>query len=74
MNRKEDLSTYTIHLSGMVTEAEINALSPIHAVITHPAPAATCLQVVTDQSGLLGLLAYLHGMGLMITKMELHSS
>ncbi len=63
---------YTIHLSGQVAEAEI-ALSPIHARVTHPAPSATSLEVVTDQSGLLGLLAYLHGIGLTITKVELRS-
>ena len=70
-----DRCTYHIRLRGQVDEGEINAKSPLEMTVErveadkdHPADkehphAATLLTVCTDQSGIVGLLRHLHGLG-----------
>ena len=62
-----DLCTYTIQLRGQISEGEINALIPLRLAAAGPAdPAgtgATCFTLRTDQSGLIGLMRSLHGLG-----------
>jgi hypothetical protein len=58
-----DLCTYTLQLYGQVTESEINALGPLQMSVEKTAPNATWFTICTDQSGLVGLLRHLHGLG-----------
>ncbi len=70
-----DICTYHIQLRGQVDESELNATSPLQMTVVqagadqeHPADqelscAGTSITVCTDQSGLIGLLRHLHGLG-----------
>jgi hypothetical protein len=59
-----DIFTYSLWVRGQISEAEINALSPLRMSVTRLSPAATQLSFCTDQSGLVGLLRHLHGLGI----------
>jgi len=61
-----DFCTYLIRLRGQLDEEDINARSPIHMVLKRVDPAATLFMVFTDQSGLIGLMRYLHGLGVVL--------
>ena len=60
-----DLCTYLIRLYGEVEEGEINAMSPLQMTLERVEPGATLFSVSTDQSGLIGLMRHLHGLGLL---------
>lgn len=57
---------YHIQLQGQVEEAELNAGTPLTMRVVQVDPSATTLTVQTDQSGIIGLLRYLHGQGFML--------
>ncbi len=59
-----DLCTYLIELHGQMGEDEINAMSPLSVSVEKTDVAATVLAICTDQSGLIGMIRYLHGLGL----------
>jgi len=59
-----DTCTYLIRLRGQVGEEEINALSPLQLMVTCVEPDATLFTVCTDQSGFIGVIRHLHGLGL----------
>jgi hypothetical protein len=46
-----------------VDEDDINAMSPLQMTVEQVNTAATRLSVYTDQSGLIGLMRHLHGLG-----------
>ena len=54
---------YHIQLRGQVNEEEINEMSPLLLVREAGDTAVTQLSVATDQSGLIGLMRHLHGLG-----------
>ena len=54
---------YHIQLRGQVDEEEINGMSPLLLVHEWGDTAVTQFAVHTDQSGLVGLLRHLHGLG-----------
>ena len=58
-----DIITYTIQLSGQVNESEINALGPLQMRVEKAEASATWLITHTDQSGLIGVMRHLHGLG-----------
>lgn len=58
-----DLCTYILQLHGQVTESEINALGPLQMTLEKARGNTTCFTICTDQSGLVGLLRHLHGLG-----------
>ena len=58
-----DICAYLIQLRGQVDENEINAMSPLQMTVTWVDTASTLLTVHTDQSGLIGLMRHLHGLG-----------
>jgi hypothetical protein len=58
-----DICTYHIQLRGQVDEDEINAMSPFQMTVERVDQAATLFTVCTDQSGLVGLMRHLHGLG-----------
>jgi hypothetical protein len=61
-----DVCTYLIQLRGQVDEGEINARSPLQMTVVRADPDATLLTVGTDQSGLIGLMRHLHGLGFVL--------
>ena len=54
---------YHIQIRGQVDEDEINGMSPLLLVREGGDTAVTKFSVHTDQSGLIGLLRHLHGLG-----------
>ena len=57
---------YTIQIRGQINEDEINAMSPLHMIWERMDTAVTHFSVHTDQSGLIGLMRYLHGLGFVL--------
>jgi hypothetical protein len=74
--KMDDVSTYQIIIRGHVDEAEVNAQSPLELAVAQAGPGSSCITIHTDQSGLIGLLRHLHGLGfvLLSVKGELHAS
>lgn len=60
----DDTYTYLILLHGQVDEADVITLSSFELSVELVGSAATLLTVQADQSGLIGLLRCLHGMGI----------
>ncbi len=58
-----DQHLYRLHIAGQVTESDIIAFSPPGTVVEPAGEAGTALTVRTDQSGLVGLIRQLHGLG-----------
>jgi hypothetical protein len=58
-----DICRYTLQLRGQVAASEINAMSPIQLSVVQGGMESTCLTFSTDQSGLVGLLSFLHRLG-----------
>jgi len=61
-----EVVTYIIQIGGRVEEAEVNATSPLTVAVVEVGITRTLLSVCTDQSGFIGLLRHLHGLGYMI--------
>ena len=61
-----DLRLYRIHIAGQVTEGDIVAFSPPGTTIEPAGEAGSILTARTDQSGLVGLLRHLHGLGFVL--------
>ncbi len=61
---------YHITLQGQVSESEINATGPLQVKVTQVEPHCTHLAFSTDQSGLVGLFSYLHGLGFILLSMK----
>ncbi len=66
-----DVCFYTILLRGQVSEGEINSLGPLQVQVTQVEPRGTQLALTSDQSGLVGLIGYLHGLGFVILSVKL---
>lgn len=62
----KDVQTYAILLRGRIDPGEIGAASPLRVKVEFPEEQNTKLVVRTDQSGVIGLLRYLHGRGFVI--------
>ena len=62
--------TYHILIEGQVAQDEINAMSPLQLTLERNDTAVTLLSVLTDQSGLIGLLRHLHARGLVLLSMQ----
>ncbi len=62
----ENLSTYFIRVRGQVEEEDINAASPLRLTVKQVEDAIALITVQTDQSGMIGLIRHLHGLGLLI--------
>jgi hypothetical protein len=62
--------TYFIQLRGQVGLDDLNPTSPIIMKPVGMEPTKTSLMIFTDQSGMIGLLRHLHGLGLIILSMR----
>jgi hypothetical protein len=58
-----DSCVFNIQLRGQVDEEEVNEMSPLLLVREGGDTAVTRFSVATDQSGLVGLMRHLHGLG-----------
>jgi hypothetical protein len=54
---------YLIRIRGSVGEGDLNRMSPVRLRVLEHRETCTLLEVKTDQSGLIGLLRHLHGLG-----------
>jgi hypothetical protein len=61
-----DTCTYLLELHGQVDLTDLNAMSPLAMDLECADPGVTIARVCTDQSGLLGLMRYLHGLGFVL--------
>jgi hypothetical protein len=66
----KDTTSYLLKLSGQVSESEMNALSPLQMTVEACEGDETLLTVCTDQSGLIGLMRHLHGLGFVLVAMS----
>lgn len=67
----DDLYSYHIQIAGQASEADINAASPLRLSVEQSS-STTLLTVHTDQSGLIGLIRHLHGLGFVLLSIERH--
>ncbi len=58
-----DVCRYEIHIDGRMDENEVNAVAPLEIRVERVEAESTWLSVLTDQSGLIGLMRHLHGLG-----------
>ena len=65
-----DISIYYIEVKGQVDENAFNATSPVEVAVVKAEPAATIFTICADQSGLIGLIRYLHRQGLMLLSLH----
>ncbi len=61
-----DLCKYGIQVDERVDGNELNALSPLEIRVERVEAKSTWLSVLTDQSGLIGLMRHLHGLGFVL--------
>jgi len=66
----EDICMYQIVIQGKVDVDDLNTISPLKIEISKMDTNATQFTVSTDQSGLIGLMRYLHGLGLVFSSMK----
>jgi tetratricopeptide (TPR) repeat protein len=59
-----DVRTYKIQIHGRVEEADIHASSPLPFAIEQIEGNNTTITLQTDQSGIIGMIRHLHGLGL----------
>ena len=57
------LCAYQIQVQGTVDENAFNATSPLHVKVVDADPDTALFKINADQSGLIGLLRYLHQQG-----------
>ena len=61
---------YRIQIGGQVTANDILAFSPRGAKIEPDGEASSSLTVFADQSGLVGLIRQLHGLGFVLIALQ----
>ena len=61
---------YKVQIYGQVKEEDINRSSPLQFKIEQEGEDYTFITVQTDQSGLIGLIRHLHGLGLVLVSMS----
>ncbi len=59
----DDLYIYRLQVSGQLAAEDIETFSPPGFRIEKMEGNSTCLVVRTDQSGIIGLIRQLHGLG-----------
>ncbi|MDX1416221.1 MAG: hypothetical protein R3293_18635 [Candidatus Promineifilaceae bacterium] len=62
----QDICTYHVEVVGIVDEIVFNAVGPIMAQAERIDTVATRLTIKSDQSGLVGLVRYLHQQGFVL--------
>lgn len=65
-----DIGTYQIWVRGSAEETTLNRGSPLRITVVQRDAGATRLTLCADQSGLIGLLRYLHGQGYVLLSVQ----
>jgi hypothetical protein len=66
----EDICTYWIEIRGRAHAEDLNAASSLVLVVEQSGPDSTLLSTRTDQSGLVGIIRHLHGMGIILLSIQ----
>jgi hypothetical protein len=66
-----DVHSYRIKVAGQVAEADVCAFCPPGTTIEPEGEGWSTLVVRTDQSGLVGLIRHLHGLGFVLLAFNL---
>lgn len=66
--------TYQIEIRGRAAVEGLSAASPLQVTVLRAEANSTLLAVCTDQSGLVGLLRYLHGRGRVLLSVQCQES
>ena len=61
---------YRVQIYGQVKEEDINRSSPLQFKIEQDEEGNTFVSARSDQSGLVGLIRHLHGLGLVLVSMS----
>ena len=69
----QDRRIYQIQIGGRIAEDEIAPFSPPGWKIEPGAAGGSLLTVQTDQSGVVGLIRHLHGLGFELLAFQCHS-
>jgi len=59
----QEIHSYHIEVLGQLDKNTLNESGPVRITITQADQSATTLKFLSDQSGLIGLLQYLHQQG-----------
>jgi hypothetical protein len=62
----DDICVYQIEIQGLTDENDLNAMSPLQITVVRADTVSMLFTVRTDQSGLIGLMRYLHGRGFIL--------
>lgn len=62
----DQVCVYRVKVKGQMDAGDFVERSPLELVIVRVSTTATLFTFCTDQSGLLGMLRYLHGRGLVL--------
>lgn len=62
----QEICTYHIEVQGQVNENELNTMSPFEISVVREDAAYTVFAAQTDQSGLIGLIRHVHGLGFVL--------
>jgi hypothetical protein len=66
----DDTHLYHIQIAGQVAESDLAAFCPPGATLTLKGENSSILTIRTDQSGLVGLIRQLHGLGLVLLAVQ----
>lgn len=64
------MDTYIIQLCGQIDVEELNRFSPHQMTGISAGEEVTTVSIQTDQSGLIGLLSYIHNLGIILKSVE----
>lgn len=62
----DKMYTYHVAVKGKINPSDLCTSSPLAMEMVSETAAATSFTICTDQSGLIGMLRYLHGRSVMI--------
>jgi hypothetical protein len=68
--KMDDVHRYRIKVRGKVQASDLNATSPLRLSVERVEQVATLLSLRTDQSGLIGMLRHLHGLGFTLLSVD----
>jgi len=62
----DNVCTYHVVVKGQPDESDLSLGSPLALMVLRESAAATVFTICTDQSGLIGMIRYLHGRGFVL--------
>jgi hypothetical protein len=62
----DNICTYHVEVKGQIDESDLSTGSPLEMVVVRVTAATTLFVICTDQSGLMGMIRFLHGRGFVL--------